>query len=237
MAKQPRIIGLDDFRLTPVQLSRLGARPVRLSIQLMGETVSRVRHLRPKHRNAVLAETLAKQLNRVRRDFPAIEFSARGDKPSWTIDAVVPANRVVALAGKSYIKDVTLHTIEGRRKKFRRSGLGWFCVWGVVAIQIEGQVSGSLDLEDRLMMVKANDAEDAQRRLHRTWARYAEPYMNADGYLVRWQLMSIGDVYALFDDTIDPRGTEVYSRLTRVRMRPEYRWRRETRPRAGRASR
>jgi hypothetical protein len=43
--------------------------------------------------------------------------------------------------------------------------------------------------------------------------------------LARWQLISIEDVYALFDDAIDPRGTEVYSKLRTVRMRPEYRWR------------
>ena len=63
--------------------------------------------------------------------------------------------------------------------------------------------------------------------------RYAEPYMNPDGYLVRWQLISIHDVYALFDEALDPRGTEVYSKLRTVRMRPEYRWR----PKRGRAHR
>ena len=84
--------------------------------------------------------------------------------------------------------------------------------------------------------MKANDAADAQRRLQRMWTRYAEPYMNPDGYLVRWQLISIRDVYALFDEAIDPRGTEVYSKLRTVRLRPEYRWRPEKRTRAHRAS-
>jgi hypothetical protein len=84
--------------------------------------------------------------------------------------------------------------------------------------------------------VKANDTDDAQRRLQRMWTRYAEPYMNPDGYLVRWQLISIRDVYALFDEAIDPRGSEVYSKLRTVRMRPEYRWRPGKRARAHRAS-
>jgi len=129
-----------------------------------------------------------------------------------------------------------LDTVEGRRKRLRRSGLGWFSVLGVVAIQVEGQVKDSLDLEDRLMLVKANDPEDAQRRLQRMWSRYAEPYMNSAGYLVRWQLISVRDVYTLPDEAIDPRGTEVYSKLRRARMQPEYRWRPEKKARVARAS-
>ncbi len=47
--------------------------------------------------------------------------------------------------------------------------------------------------------------------------------MNPDGYLVRWTLVSVQDVYELSDNEINPRGTEVYSRLRRVQMRPAYR--------------
>src|SRR5438876_7963811 len=137
MANKARIIGLRDFGLTLAALSRLGPRPVRLSIQLTGETVSKLWHLRPKQRDATLRETLAKQLNHLRRDFPAVEFVSRGkDKPSWTIDAVVPASQLAALASRRYVKNLTIDTIEGRRPRVRRSGLAWFCVWGVVAIQI-----------------------------------------------------------------------------------------------------
>jgi hypothetical protein len=117
-----------------------------LSIQLTGETVSKLWHLRPKQRDAKLRATLAKRLNHLRRDFPAAEFVSRGkNKPSWRIDAVVPANQVAALASRRYVKDLMIDTIEGRRQRIRRSGLAWFCVWGVVAIQVEGQIK-ELDL-------------------------------------------------------------------------------------------
>jgi len=139
-------------------------------------------------------------------------------------------------ASRPQVNHLMLDTVEGRRKRLRRSGLGWFSVLGVVAIQVEGQVKDSLDLEDRLMLVKANDPEDAQRRLQRMWSRYAEPCMNSAGYLVRWQLISVRDVYTLPDEAIDPRGTEVYSKLRRARMQPEYRWRPEKKARVARAS-
>jgi hypothetical protein len=48
--------------------------------------------------------------------------------------------------------------------------------------------------------------------------------MSSDGYLVRWQLISVREVYALPDEVIDPHGTEVYSKLRTARMQPEYRW-------------
>src|ERR1700730_7970495 len=55
MSKKPRVIGLDDFRLSLTGLTRLGDRPVRLSVQLVGRSVSALRHLRPRQRGALLS--------------------------------------------------------------------------------------------------------------------------------------------------------------------------------------
>ena len=226
MRKRPHIIGLEDFGLTGATLTRLRSRVVRVSLQLRGQTLTTLRRLPPKKRDVTLRPALAGQLERVRRAFPEIEFVSRGKrKPSWTIDASVPAHLVVAIARRPEIKEVKLETIDGRRKRVRRSGPAWFCVWGVVALQIEGKAKGAVSLEDRLVPVRATSPDDATRRLERMWSKYAEPYMNPDSYLVRWQFISVQDVYELSDNEIDPRGTEVYSRLRRVRMRPDYRWR------------
>ena len=77
MATRRRILGLDSFHLTPASLTRLGRRPVRLQIDLAGETVSSLRHLRPQQRLAVVRDKLVSQLNRLQRTFPAIEFIPR----------------------------------------------------------------------------------------------------------------------------------------------------------------
>ena len=92
---------------------------------------------------------------------------------------------------------VHLNTIERRKKKPRRQGPRWFCVWGVVAVQIEERVKGLITLEDRLVLVRAQDEDDAERKLEREWSMYAKPYLNPDGYLVRWQLVNVRDVYEL----------------------------------------
>jgi hypothetical protein len=99
-------------------------------------------------------------------------------------------------------------------------------VWGSVAIQIENRTHGFLDVEDRLVLVKARTGEEAERLLLSKWREYAAPYLNSRGELVRWQLVEVLDVYELGEDKIDPRGTEVYSRLRPRRMKPLYVWRR-----------
>ena len=88
--QRPRITGLDAFGLTRAALLRLGPRPVHLSIQLTGETVSKLWHLGPKQRDATLRETLAKQLNHLRAGSPRIEVMLRMPL-SWYVARRTPA--------------------------------------------------------------------------------------------------------------------------------------------------
>lgn len=223
MAKSSYVSGLDAFGLSLAALTRLGSRQVQCAVQLIGKTAKQLWHHTPKQRDGILRHALARQLTRLRQDFDDTEFIPRSkNKPSW-IDACMPARQVAKVAAKPYVKSVTVDTIEGRRPKRVKPTPVWFCVWGVVAIQIEGRSDGFLDLEDRLVIVKARSAADAQRRLESEWRQYAEPYLNPEGALVRWQLVSIEDVFEMYDD-ISPDGTEVYSRLRKARLRPEHRW-------------
>src|SRR5436190_13165451 len=111
MARTPRIIGLRDFGLTLAALSRLGPRPARLSIQLTGETTSKLRYLRPKQRDAALRETPAKQLDRLRHEFPlSISSHAGRTRLPGRLTRRCPQNRVVALASRRHVNHVMLDT-------------------------------------------------------------------------------------------------------------------------------
>lgn len=220
-----RVYGLDAFALSLSGLSRLDARPVTFSVQLTGRTPSSLQRYRPRQREVLLRESLKRQLQRLTRRFPEAGFSSRGKrKASWTADGALPARRIRALAGRPEVQYVTVDSIKGRRKRRQRPSQHWYCVWGLVAIQIEGRVKGMVDVEDRLVLVKAHDPDDARDRLRREWSDYGKPYMNPYGYLVRWRLVGVRDVYEIMTDAIDPRGTEVYSRLRTERMKREYRW-------------
>jgi len=79
--------------------------------------------------------------------------------------------------------------------------------------------------EDRFILVRASSAEDAKKRLKRQWRDYANPYLNSKGQMVSWSLEKVTDVYDIGETEINPTGTEVYSKLGKRRMRPEYVWR------------
>jgi hypothetical protein len=74
------------------------------------------------------------------------------------------------------------------------------------------------------MIVKAYSAGDAMSRLGKVFEKYAEPYLNSQGEMVRWQLEKFVDTYLITEGTLDHRGTEVFSTMWRRRMRPEYEW-------------
>jgi len=74
-------------------------------------------------------------------------------------------------------------------------------------------------------LVRAASWQDAKKRLERHWREYATPYLNSEGEMVSWSLDRVIDVYETGETQIDPAGTEVYSKLGKRRMRPEYVWR------------
>jgi hypothetical protein len=177
----------------------------------------------------MLREILCDRLVRLKQRWPdaGINACGRGRLP-WTLQAVVPAREVAGIAAAPGVADVSIQNIKGLRRRLGAGGcrqLDWYCVWGNVAIQIEGRSRGMVSLEDRLVLLKANDEQDAKKRLRMEWRMYAQPYMNSSGHLVRWQLVRVLDVYQLVDAEINPKGTEVFSRFTEKRMCPAYAWR------------
>ena len=199
--------GLRDFRLTVAGLERLGARPVTFSVQLRGVPLAKLTPLSPRQRDARLRATLKGQLASLTRHFPEAGVKSRDPKKgSWTLDGSLPANRIRRLAKRPEVSELWVSAIEGRSQYARPAKEGWFCVWGIVAIQVEGQRSGMMKVEDRLVLIRASDVDDAVDRLGLAWKQYAEPYLNPEGYLVRWQLMEIKDCLRTVRRQIEARG-------------------------------
>lgn len=226
-----KVRGLHDYPHGTAGLERLGARTVGFSLQLKGVSLSTLLPLSPGERGARLQATLKRQLARLTQEFPEANLTSRDSKRgSWTLDGRLPANRIGRLARRPEVAELWVSAVDGRSKRARPAKEGWFCVWGLVAIQVERQRSGMMRVEDRLVLVRARSPDDAVKRLGPMWNRYAEPYVNPAGYLVRWRLVKINDVFELFDDHISPQGTEVYARLRTVRVKPEYQWRSSVAP-------
>jgi hypothetical protein len=86
------------------------------------------------------------------------------------------------------------------------------------------QRRGLQTVEDRILIVRAYDHDDARFRLETEWRQYATPYFNMAGRRVRWQMEEIVGSYEIMEGTIDPRGTEVWSTRRTRRLRPDRVW-------------
>ncbi len=224
MKTERRIFGLSDFGLSPSEVSASRAM-AEISIQQSVPITSRLRALPPRRRLEALDAELQHGLDRIRKVLATARLRVRGRKQRpWTIEATVPLCVVPRLLKLRTVGHVDLSAVRGRVRRRPRPRLAWFAVWAEVAIQVEGCTTGLTDIEDRLMLVRAWSSEDAERRLEGEWKRYAAPYLNARGELVRWQKIRTREVYGLMDSTINPKGTEVFSKLRGARITEALRW-------------
>jgi hypothetical protein len=222
-----RIAGLESFGLRATDVRRLADRKCHVSISLRTyEVTPAVLRLRPPERHPYLEA-------RVRRWLPTIERALSGRVLECIPNRRLPSrietdatlreiSKVARLPGVEYVHPLKIAGF--RRRPHRAAKLCWYCVRARVAVQVEGMATGVQTIEDRFVVVQATSSDDAGRRLGKPWAEYAKPYLNSKGCLVRWQLEKVVDVCSTGEEALDPRGTEVYSRLYGRRMKPEFVW-------------
>jgi hypothetical protein len=140
--------------------------------------------------------------------------------------AASDVNTFLRLVKSRLVEAIFLQQVSGlrRRKKRIEKKPSLYAVRARVAVQVEGQKTGMQTVEDRIILVMARSPDEAEKQLSREWNNYATPCINMRGALVRWHLEKITDVYDTLEETIDPAGTEVYSSLSRRRMKPAYEW-------------
>jgi hypothetical protein len=223
--------GLDRYNLDLTDLKALGDRQVEISAALRGIPYEPLFPLLPAERNRRLKEHLETALERLRARWPGGPIRPRSEDLPWNFDTVVPARKLPRIVRFRELNYVFVNRIQGLRKRPERKPLQWYAVRARIVIQVEDQTRGMQSVEDRIVLVQARSSEDAERRLQPEWEKYAEPYLNPNGEMVRWQFKEVVDVYEIGTLDLDPKGTEVYSRLTQRRVRPETVWR----PRQGKS--
>jgi hypothetical protein len=231
--------GLDAFGLTEAALTALGSKEVLLRINLRTyDVTSGVRNCAPEHRHSYLSDRAARWIKALRRRHPNLTFRVIDEEKSvrtvnrkrvflpHSLEVRCLARHVRTIARAQGVGSVHLERVKGRRRRQRQTGsqLDWFCVRGLVAVRVEGQLSGMQTVEDRFLLVRAMTRHDAERKLEREWREYSVPYLNRFGFLVSWTLEKVVDVYEVVQEHLDPDGMEVYSSLNQRRLRPEHVW-------------
>jgi hypothetical protein len=227
---KPQLYGLEEFNLDLEKLTVLGDLPVTVWIHFKHLDESKFFALPPSERKERIKAWYGKVYTEVIHKLSAqkIEVVKTANKKEgpYGITAIVEAKKFPLLLNVRNITSVVIEKIAGyKRKKPAKVKVNeWFAVQARFAIQIEGQTRGIQTYEDRILLVKAASADQAEKKLLREFREYGKPYLNSDGYMVRWAFEKVLDNYRLFEDEILAEGTEVFSVMKDRKMKPEYQW-------------
>jgi len=229
------ILGLDAYGLTERDLHRLGDTLVDIEAHIPnspdvypnGARLRRLLRQSPEERRAAVRRWRIRQHDKLRaavssHDFDVVYFN--GDPVGVRVS--LPAKDIGKLFTKAPVEDVWVRRIQGvpRKRRAPRGPVWWFAVKARFALQIEGETEGMQTYEDRIVLVPARSPNEAARKAMREFRRYEAPSLTTTGHFRRFAFESILDVCDLYEDTIEPEGTEVYYEFKRRRMKPAYEW-------------
>jgi len=222
------ILGLEEWCLTVDVLPGL-ANQARVHIGLPYPHYKSVLGYLPAERTRRIAAQIRKDFSALKRMLGKMPFEKTGThfRPTGA-KVTLPLNRLPHLLAAEAVETISIESIEGFIRKESRPESCFWSIKARFAIQIENETGGLQKYEDRIMLVKALDEEDAQRKLLPSCKSYAEPYLNSAGLLVRWQFEKFLDAYStdvsLLEAFLHDEGVEVFSELGNQKLKPGTEW-------------
>jgi hypothetical protein len=216
------LLDLEDYGFRSArELERLGRLPITVKIGLgRFPSVGALQRFTPKERAVRIRAHYRRLFERLRPLLP--EGTRPADREYRSCTCTVPARTYGKLRRHPSVRSLLLEDVPGRRRrKPRRPDLEWFSVQARFATQLEGVTRGMQRVEDRIVMVRARDYQDAARRAQREFRDYEKPYIGATNLLVRRKFEKILDIYSLPPVDFDGRPVEVFSKFRSRRLRPE----------------
>jgi hypothetical protein len=220
--------GLDDWPISEADLEHLKNK-ASIRVHLAYPGYKTVLTHAPAARRREIARILREEFSALKRFLKDVPFEKIGSavRPGGAkVD--LPLDRVAALVREAFVGHVSIDAIEGFAKKEPEPTPGFWSIKARFAIQIEAEASGLQKYEDRIVLIRALDAEDAQKKLLKAFESYEAPYLNASGRLVRWKFETFLDAYCVSaysaEDFLREEGVEVFSELRNRKIKPEHVW-------------
>ncbi len=218
---------LEDWEFTKEMKS--SERTMLVSVHLKYPKVEDIIHFELHDRKKYRDNFLKKQLEALGKKVKLPEFNLIGSiKSPRGIKTEISLGELAAIAKLSCVSNVYIGKMQHARKRKVLKELEFFCVKMTVAIQVEGIVTGMQTYEERYVLVKAKDIQDAYRRVAKQEKSYAEPYLNPDCRLVRWKIESYDDCFSTgitdANSFNEYAGNEVYSVLKNRKLNKDRSW-------------
>jgi hypothetical protein len=228
--KESKILGLEGWGLSEGQLSQLdNLAEVSISLQYPGYEA--LQQYAPAERNRRTRAELRRAYAALKTELAGLTWKRRGSAlhPDG-VELQLPLHRLPTVLAMPEVRYVFISSIENRERPDLPDEPGLWAVEARFAIQIENQLKGNQTFEQRVVVVKALNEEEAKRKLLREFADYAQPYLNGEGRMVRWQFEEFVNVEWLVNaselDAALDTGLEVFSKLRDRRIQPGMEWQR-----------
>lgn len=231
MGKKLSIYNLDDYGLTYEKFLKL-KNIVRVDIQLKYPKQESFFPYKPEDRRIKINEFLKQEHERLVKILPHEKYKTiKVAKGHRAVEIEILPIEIKKFEHKSFIDSVWIREIKGLNKKAKKTinkkQKSWHNVNAIFTIQIEGTKGGLQRYEERMLLVKAYNYEDAEKVAKKEFKEYGEyKYLNENMQIVRWYFDKIVDIYEvdIYDDKPDPKGTEIYSKLRWRKSIPENEW-------------
>ncbi|MDO7886343.1 DUF4288 domain-containing protein [Hymenobacter cheonanensis] len=140
----------------------------------------------------------------------------------------LPVEQLPALLALAAVEGIWVEEIEGLAPRASATEPKCWSIKARFAVQIEHATTGRQLVEERILLIAARNEEEARQKLRPTFVRYAEPYLNSDGQLVRWQFEAFLDAYEVeagpLAGLLAAEGLEVFSETKSRRLKSEFAW-------------
>lgn len=191
--------------------------------------LKKVIDLTPKERLAAIDSFFRENFSKLLNAGVISDYEVMGTKKRPTgVKTNIAVKDIERISRFRFVESITTVTKKPVKQITAPAVWGYYCVKMTVVIQIEGFTNGMQSYEERYVLVKARSFNEAYYKAERRAGKYAEPYLNSDGRLVRWKVERYDDCFitdiADVSELDKPEGVEVFSVLKSRRLTKERAW-------------
>ena len=221
-----KIIGIADIE----ELNDL-REPIRVCIFLKHPGYKDLIHLEPKERVKVIRKKQREDYKAFVSSLPEKSFTRIGSRIAPRgIEIECTQKELLCFNKEKKIGHISIVEKESELKLAIKEVAHYYTVVARFVIQVENKKKGLQSYEDRMLLVKAKNGKEAEKKLRKNFKKYEEPYLNSQGEMVRWKFEEFIDCYQTTYQSLEgvladeEEGIEVYSVIRSRRLSKEQSW-------------
>jgi hypothetical protein len=185
-----------------------------------------MKKMTPKERVSFIDNKFQKDLLKIKAKLNGQTFQLLGTTRKPRGIKIKASTQTVKKISKLPFINVSVTEGRERKKSQKINENSYFCFKVTFQIQTEGKKKGIQTIEDRFILVKADDWDKAETKVKKEFNDYEKPYLNSYGEMVRWKFDSIEETFHTIirgnNDFNKP--VEVFSKLRTRRLKKDNIW-------------